>query len=93
MKDAVTYERIAAALSTDGSIWLESAFCKESHGGALLFSSPLEVVELSALSGLELFFRTLEKKLAEAKRWALEQTTKKQAILYEQLWPGVLRKQ
>ena len=65
MKDAVTYERIAAALSTDGSIWLESAFCKESHGGALLFSSPLEVVELSALSGLELFFRTLEKKLAE----------------------------
>ena len=65
MKRAVTYERIAATLSREGSIWLESAFCKESHGGALLFSSPTEAVTLSALSGLKLFFRTLEEKLAE----------------------------
>ncbi len=65
MKEAVTWERIAATLSREGSLWLESAFCKEHNGGALLFSSPIEVVTLLSLSGLELFFRKLEKKLAE----------------------------
>ena len=65
MKEAVTWERIAAALSREGSLWLESAFCKEHNGGALLFSCPIEVVTLISLSGLDLFFRTLEKKLAE----------------------------
>ena len=65
MQEAVTYERIAATLSQEGSLWLESAFCKEPNGGALLFSNPAEVVTLSSPSGLEPFFRTLEKKLAE----------------------------
>ena len=52
-----------ATLSQQGTLWLESAFCKEHHGGALLFSKPTEVVTLLSLSGLERFFRTLEEKL------------------------------
>jgi para-aminobenzoate synthetase/4-amino-4-deoxychorismate lyase len=64
MKSA-EFERIQAALLREGSVWLESAFCKEHNGGALLFSRPVEVVTLSSPSGLEFFFRTLEEKLAE----------------------------
>lgn len=65
MKEAITLERFAATLSREGSIWLESAFCKEQPGGALLFSDPTEVVTLNSLSGLKHFFRTLEKRHAE----------------------------
>ena len=53
MQEAVTYERIAATLSQEGSLWLESAFCKEPNGGALLFSNPAEVVTLSSPTGME----------------------------------------
>jgi para-aminobenzoate synthetase / 4-amino-4-deoxychorismate lyase len=59
------FETFAGPLSREGSIWLESAFCKEHNGGALLFSEPVEVVTLCSLSGLELFFRKLEEKIAE----------------------------
>jgi para-aminobenzoate synthetase/4-amino-4-deoxychorismate lyase len=65
MMGGTTFGRIADTLSKEGSIWLESAFCKEHEGGALLFSNPTEVVTLSSLDGLKLFFRTLEEKLAE----------------------------
>ena len=65
MKGAVTFERFAATLSREGSLWLESAFCPRHHDGALLFSDPIEVVTLTSLSRLEPFFRTLEEKLAE----------------------------
>ena len=58
-------KRIASTLLREGSLWLESAFCNEHHGGALLFSDPTEVVTLTSLSGLESFFRRLEKKLDE----------------------------
>jgi para-aminobenzoate synthetase/4-amino-4-deoxychorismate lyase len=64
MKDAA-FQRIQATLSQEGSLWLESAFCKEFQAGALLFCSPVEVVTLSSLSGLDLFFGKLEEKLAE----------------------------
>ena len=65
MKRKLTLKRVAATLSREGSLWLESAFCKEHHGGALLFSDPTEVVKLTSLSGLESFFRKLEQKLDE----------------------------
>lgn len=56
---------VVAALSKEGSLWFESTFCKEQHGGALLFSDPVEVITLLSLSGLRTFFLTLEQKLAE----------------------------
>jgi para-aminobenzoate synthetase/4-amino-4-deoxychorismate lyase len=65
MKEDVTFERIAATLSREGSLWFESAFCKAHGGGALLFSEPVEVVMLSSLTELEPFFRTLEEKLEQ----------------------------
>ncbi len=65
MKEEVTFERIAATLSREGSLWFESAFCKAHGGGALLFSDPVEVVMLSSLTELEPFFCTLEEKLEQ----------------------------
>ncbi len=56
---------VVTALAKEGSLWFESAFCKEQHGGALLFSDPVEVVTLLSPSGLKTFFHTLEQKLAE----------------------------
>jgi para-aminobenzoate synthetase/4-amino-4-deoxychorismate lyase len=65
MKEALTFERFASTLSREGSLWMESAFCKELQGGALLFSDPMEVVTLSSPSALQLFFQRLEQKLAQ----------------------------
>jgi para-aminobenzoate synthetase / 4-amino-4-deoxychorismate lyase len=65
MKGDTTFEQFEATLSREGTLWLESSFCKGYNGGALLFSCPIEVVTLSSLFGLEHFFRTLEEKLAE----------------------------
>ncbi|NTV04946.1 MAG: aminodeoxychorismate synthase component I [Chlorobiaceae bacterium] len=65
MKGESACESVVDTLSREGSIWLESAFCKGHPGGALLFSEPVEVVTLCSLSGLELFFRKLEEKIAE----------------------------
>ena len=65
MKGSTTNELLADSLVKDGSLWFESAFCKRFNVGALLFSDPVEVVSLFSLSGLECFFQTLEKKLAE----------------------------
>jgi para-aminobenzoate synthetase / 4-amino-4-deoxychorismate lyase len=62
-KETATLEQLSATLSRDGSLWFESAFCKGEQGGALLFSEPLEVVTLDSLCDIELFFKTLEKKL------------------------------
>jgi para-aminobenzoate synthetase/4-amino-4-deoxychorismate lyase len=65
MDGSATTERIADTLTREGSLWFESAFCKRLNGGALLFSDPVEVVMLSSLAGLAVFFQTLEEKLAE----------------------------
>ncbi len=65
MKREPSCKRITDILSREGSLWLESAFCKEHHGGALLFTDPIEVVTLTSLTGLKYFFRRLEEKLAE----------------------------
>ena len=65
MRDRTLTSQCLVTLSCEGSLWLESAFCKELDGGALLFSAPLEVVTLTSLSGLESFFRKLEEKLAQ----------------------------
>ena len=65
MEGSAIAERIADALTRDGSLWFESAFCKGLNAGALLFSDPLEVVTLIALTELEGFFCTLEEKLAK----------------------------
>lgn len=64
-KGIATLEQLAALLSRDGSIWLESAFCNGDEGGARLFYDPLEIVELNSLSDIKPFFRRLEKKLDE----------------------------
>ena len=56
---------ISDVLSREGSLWLESAFCKDERCAALLFSDPLEVVTLSSLHGLKEFFQALDKKLDE----------------------------
>ena len=63
MKREPSCKRITDILSREGSLWMESAFCKEHHGGALLFSDPMEMVTLTSLTGLEYFFRRLEEKL------------------------------
>jgi len=55
-------ERIAATLSLDGSLWLESSFCKKSDGGAMLFANPLEILTLTELAELEPFLRSLEER-------------------------------
>jgi len=65
MRDHPLTLQCTDTLSREGSIWLESAFCKEPDGGALLFSDPVEVVTLTTLFGLESFFRRLEEKLAQ----------------------------
>lgn len=65
MRDRTLTSQCLVTLSREGSIWLESAFCKEQQGGALLFSDPIEVVTLTSLSGLESFFLRLEEKLAQ----------------------------
>lgn len=65
MKKDASFGRIKGTLSREGSIWMESAFCKQQDGGALLFSDPMEIVKLTSLSGLKLFFQTLDEKLAE----------------------------
>ncbi|MEI6756980.1 MAG: aminodeoxychorismate synthase component I [Chlorobium sp.] len=65
MSASATFERIAGTLSGDGSLWFESAFCKGLNAEALLFSTPLEVITLLSLSGLEEFFCRLEEKVAE----------------------------
>lgn len=62
MKGESLFERLAATLATEGTLWLESAFCNEPEGGALLFSDPLEVVTLATLNDIEPFFRRLEEK-------------------------------
>lgn len=62
MKGESLFERLAATLATEGTLWLESAFCNEPEGGALLFSDPLEVVTLPTLNDIESFFRRLEEK-------------------------------
>ncbi len=62
MRGVAFFERIAATLSREGSLWFESAFCKAYGGGALLFSEPVEVLMLSSLSDLETFFRALEER-------------------------------
>ena len=64
-KSKAASNSVVAALAKEGSIWFESAFCKEQRGGALLFSEPVEVVTLLSLSGLKAFFHTLEQKLSE----------------------------
>ncbi len=65
MEVSAITERIADTLTRDGSLWLESAFCKGLNGGALFFSDPVEEVKLSSLTELEGFFRTLEEKRAK----------------------------
>ena len=65
MRDRTLTSQCLVTLSREGSFWLESAFCKEPQGGALLFSDPIEVVTLTTLSGLESFFLRLEEKLAQ----------------------------
>jgi len=64
-QEITTLAQLAAVLSRDGSIWMESAFCKKDEAGALLFFDPLEAVQLTSLSEIRPFFRTLEKKLDE----------------------------
>ena len=63
MKPERSFTRLAETLSREGSLWLESAFCQERQGGALLFSDPVEVVTLTSLTGLAAFFSSLEEKL------------------------------
>lgn len=64
MKGESLFERLAATLATEGTLWLESAFCNEPEGGALLFSDPLEVVTLPTLNDIEPFFRRIEEQSA-----------------------------
>jgi len=64
VKGESLFERLAATLATEGTLWLESAFCNEPEGGALLFSDPLEVVTLPTLNDIELFFRRIEEQSA-----------------------------
>ena len=65
MDGSAANERFTDTLTKEGSLWFESAFCKGGNGGALLFSDPVEVVMLSSLAGLAVFFQTIEEKLAE----------------------------
>jgi len=64
VKGESLFERLAATLATEGTLWLESAFCNEPEGGALLFSDPLEVVTLPTLNDIEPFFRRIEEQSA-----------------------------
>ena len=65
MNESATTQPLTDTLTREGSLWFESAFCKELSCGALLFSDPVEVVTLTAITQLEGFFRTLEEKLAK----------------------------
>ncbi|NTW69634.1 MAG: aminodeoxychorismate synthase component I [Chlorobiaceae bacterium] len=60
-----TLDQLADLLRKEGSVWLESAFCKGEKCGALLFMDPVDSVQLSSLSDIEPFFNSLEKKLDE----------------------------
>lgn len=62
---SATTDRIADTLSRGGSLWFESAFCNGLEAGGLLFSNPIEVIQLTSLSGLKNFFETLQEKHAQ----------------------------
>jgi len=52
-------------LSRPGTLWFETAGSGSEVGEALLFSDPLEVLTLDALSGIEDFFSVLDGRLGE----------------------------
>ncbi|MEI7695948.1 MAG: aminodeoxychorismate synthase component I [Chlorobium sp.] len=62
MVDPLSFSSFAATLSKEGSLWFESAFCKD-NGGGLLFSEPLELLTLDSPADIKPFFEKLEERL------------------------------
>ncbi len=62
MVKPLSFTSFGATLSKEGSLWFESAFCKD-NGGALLFSEPLALLTIASPSAVKPFFERLEKML------------------------------
>ncbi|TLU82020.1 MAG: aminodeoxychorismate synthase component I [Chlorobium sp.] len=65
MKLTADLDRTAGLFMRRGTLWFESAFCRNHGCEALLFSNPLEELVLESISGIEAFFRSIEEKLDE----------------------------